>query len=100
MSGQQGTDEVDTGKHEAARQQAEHAEQGGDRAAEMLDEATRTDPDALATALAEDGPVFAGDEGTASDEEVAAISRTVGVGADAPSHAGITGSGSGADAME
>ena len=100
MSDQQGTDEVDTGKHGAARQQAERAEQGGERSADMLDEALRTDPDGLANVLAEDGPVLAGDEGTASDADVAAISRTVAVGADAPSRSGITGSGSGADGME
>lgn len=111
MPDQQGTDEVDTGKHGAARQQAEAAERaeasagaaGADpaadeaRAAGLIDEAMRTDPDGLANALAEDGPVLPGDGGTASDEEVAAISRTIGTGAGAPSRAGITGSGSGAD---
>ncbi len=100
MSDQQGTDEVDTGKHAAARQQAERAEQGGTRADEALDEALRTDPDGLANVLAQDGPVLEGDGGTASDEEVAAISRTIGTRADSPSRSGITGSGSGADDME
>lgn len=114
MSDSQGADEVDTGKHGAARAQAEaaeraelSAEESGDadpaaneaRAADLLDEAMRTDPDGLANALSEDGPLMPGDGGTASDEEVASISRTIGTGADAPSRAGITGSGSGADGM-
>lgn len=114
MSDQQGTDEVDTGKHAAARQQAEAAERaeadadapGSEdpeadetRAAALIDEAMRTDPDGLANVLAEDGPVLPGDGGTASDEEVAAISRTIGTDGDSPSRAGISGSGSGADTM-
>ncbi len=114
MSDSQGTDEVDTGKHGAARAQAEAAERAGagagdlrdadpgadeTRAGDLLDEALRTDPDGLANVLAEDGPALPEDRGTASDEEVASISRTIGTHADAPSRAGITGSGSGADDM-
>ena len=114
MSDSQGSDEVDTGKHGAARAQAEAAERATaaaqdsadadpvadeTRASNLLDEAMRTDPDGLADALAEDGPALPGDGGTASDEEVASISRTIGTHADAPSRAGITGSGSGADDM-
>ncbi len=113
MSDSQGSDEVDTGKHGAARAQAEAAERASDaaddgdadpvaeeaRASDLMDEALRTDPDALADALAQDGPALQGDRGTASDEEVASISRTIGTHADAPSRSGITGSGSGADDM-
>ena len=111
MSDTQGTDEVDTGKHGAARAQAEAAERAADdssdadpvadetRASDLMDAALRTDPDSLANALSEDGPALAEDRGTASDEEVASISRTIGTHADAPSRSGITGSGSGADDM-
>ncbi len=114
MSDSQGSDEVDTGKHGAARAQAEAAERASDaaddadnadpaadetRASDLMDEALRTDPDGLANALAEDGPALPEDRGTASDEEVASISRTIGTHADAPSRSGITGSGSGADDM-
>ncbi len=87
----QGTDEVDSNKHGAARNQAE----AGD-----IDQAQRTDPDALATVLADDGPSVSGDGGIATDEEVAQISRQIVPGADAPSRSGITGSGSGADGMD
>ena len=114
MSDSQGSDEVDTGKHGAARAQADAAMRASEaaddvadgdpaadelRSADMLDEALRTDPDGFANALAEDGPALPGDRGTASDEEVARISRTIGTHDDAPSRAGITGSGSGADDM-
>ncbi len=102
----QGTDEVESNKHGGARQLAEAAERaqadGDDAQADaLLDQALRTDPDGLADALAqdEDGPALAGDADTASDDEVAAISREVRPGSDAPSRAGITGSGSGADDM-
>ena len=100
----QGSDEVDTGKHGGARQQAEAAERAyadGDdtKASDLLDEAMRTDPEGLANALQDDGPSMPGDEGVATDEEVAAISRQVEPRSDAPSRAGITGSGSGADGM-
>ncbi len=114
MSDTQGGDEVDTGKHGAARAQADAAsraleaaddqanadpEADETRAADLVDEAMRTDPDGLANALAQDGPALPADRGTASDEEVASISRTIGLHADAPSRSGITGSGSGADDM-
>ena len=114
MSDTQGTDEVDTGKRGAARAQAEAAERAADaaddsndadpvadetRASDLMDAAMRTDPDGLANALSEDGPALPEDRGTASDEEVASISRTIGTHADAPSRSGITGSGSGADDM-
>lgn len=106
MSDSQGSDEVDGNKHGAARQQADAAEQAdaeGDdtRAEDLMDQALRTDPDGLADALAqdEDAPPLAADRGTASDDEVARISREVQPRSDAPSRAGITGSGSGADGM-
>lgn len=106
MSDSQGTDEVDGGKHGGARQQADaatRAQAAGDdtRAADLLDQALRTDPDGLADALAQDrdaSPVQA-DSGTASDDDVAAISRQIQPASDSPSRAGITGSGSGADGM-
>ena len=103
----QGEDEVDGNKHGSARQMVDAANralaEGDDtRAGDLMDQALRTDPDGLADALAqdEDAPALPGDSGTASDEEVAAISRTVQPHADAPSRAGITGSGSGADGMD
>ena len=114
MSDSQGSDEVDTGKHAAARAQAEAADRASlaaddaqdadpladeTRASDLMDEALRTDPDGLANALTKDGPPLPQDRGTASDEEVASISRTIGTHADSPSRAGITGSGSGADDM-
>ena len=108
MSDSQGTDEVDGGKHGAARAMADAAQDPAlrddvdaddTRTNDLLDTAMRTDPDGLANALAEGGPVLPGDGGTASDEEVASISRTIGVHADSPSRAGITGAGSGADDM-
>ncbi len=107
MSDTQGTDEVDGNKHGGARQLVDAADQalsdGDDTKADMLiDQAMRTDPDGLADALAQDrgATPLPGDADMASDEEVAAISRTMEPGSDAPSRAGITGSGSGADGMD
>ena len=70
----------------------------GDEAERLMAEATRTDPEAAAEALAEtrQGAKLDAAEVT-SDEEVAAITRTIQPNSDAPSRAGITGSGSGAD---
>ncbi len=106
MSDTQGTDEVDTGKHGGARalaQAATRAQAEGDptQAEALLDQAQRTDPDALADALsqADTTPALATDTQPGEDEEIAAISRTIATNADAPSRAGITGSGSGADGM-
>ena len=105
--GTQGEDEVDGGKHGGARQMVDAAERAlaeGDetRADALIDQALRTDPDGLADALAQDSdaPALPGDAVPASDEEVEAISRTIEPHADAPSRAGITGSGSGADGMD
>ena len=97
------------GKHGAARALVEAAlrarEEGDpDRADTLMDEATRADPQAVEDLLMElepaaPGPTDRADAGTASDAEVAAITRTIQPHADAPNRAGITGSGSGADDM-
>ena len=103
----QGTDEVDTNKHGSARQQvdaATRAQAEGDdtRADDLLDQAMHTDPDGLADALAQDRDAapLPGYMDAPDDEAVAAISRTIQPHGDAPSRAGITGSGSGADGMD
>lgn len=91
-------------KHEQARRLAEAAlraqQEGNDAEAERLfQQAERTDPEALVNVLQERGaapaPDLAGRPG--ADEEVAAITETVQPHADAPSRAGISGHGSGAD---
>lgn len=92
------------GKHDAARRMAEAAidaqETGEEERADLLMErAGKTDPEAVTEVLAEhagDAPPNS-DIVTQSDEEVAAISRTIEPGSAAPSRAGITGGGSGAD---
>jgi hypothetical protein len=101
-----GSDENDGGKHGGARQMADaatHAQADGrdGQAADMIDQAMRTDPEGLANALAQEegAPPLPGDADVTDDDEVAAISRTIKPHADAPSRAGITGSGSGADDM-
>ena len=95
------------------REQAEHL---ADRAAQARragspadaegkeDEALRTDPEGLANELAASdaaAPETTPDarDGDTSDEAVHAITGTVRPGSDAPSRAGISGSGSGADNM-
>ena len=91
------------GKHGQARRLADAAlaaqRDGRHEDAERLfDEAQRTDPQALEEALAESRTGAKLDAAEAAgDAEVARISRTVEPGASAPSRAGITGSGSGAD---
>jgi hypothetical protein len=104
-----GGDEVSGGsKHGEARALAEAAlrarDAGNDARADMLlEEARRTDPQAVENLLMELGPHehepqdHGLEDGPATDEEVAAISRTLRPHADAPSRAGITGSGSGAE---
>ncbi|MBV1831034.1 hypothetical protein HNW77_10700 [Komagataeibacter sp. AV436] len=91
-------------RHATARKLAEaglRAERAGeqDRADALFDEAERTDPDALATVLMENPAprrrVPA--RGFGDDAGVARMSRMVEPGADAPSRAGITDEGSGAD---
>jgi hypothetical protein len=87
-------------KHEAARHMAEaamRAEAAGDvdQAASLLDQAEKTDPTAVVETVSE----YSGDTiPTAEDDtELSTASETVVPGSDAPSRAGITGSGSGAD---
>ncbi len=106
MSDSQGGDEVDGGKHGGARElaaAAARAQADGDevQAQALIDQALRTDPEGLGNALAqdEDAPALPGDADAPDDDEVAAISREMQPKADAPSRAGITGSGSGADDM-
>lgn len=92
------------GKHEQARRLAEAAlraqDAGDDAEAERLfDQAQRTDPEAMADELQERNAALREDlaDTPASDEEVAAINETVEPHSDAPSRAGISGPGSGAD---
>ena len=92
------------GRHAAARQMAERAikaQAAGDdeEAGRLFDEAARIDPDAVSAALAERaGDAATGaDAGTQDDAEIAALSRTLEPGSDAPSRSGVTGAGSGAD---
>jgi hypothetical protein len=92
-------------KREIARRLAEAAlaaRRDGDdgRADVLMEQAERTDPEATEEVLAERGAGRAEPAPTPpSDAEVAALSRTVEPGSDAPSRANITGSGSGADNM-
>jgi hypothetical protein len=70
-----------------------------DKAERLMEDARRTDPEAVAEALAETTQGASLDAAeVGSDAEVAAIGRTIQPGSAAPSRAGITGSGSGADA--
>ena len=92
------------GKHAAARQLAEQALRaqavGDEEEAErLLADAERADPQAVAAVLEEhrDDPAPAAAEAPQDDAELAAESRTVEPGADAPSRAGVSGQGSGAD---
>lgn len=87
-------------RHEAARHMAEaalRAEAAGDttQAESLLEQAERTDPDAVIDVVSERSdmalPV------AADDTELSTMSETVQPGSDAPSRAGISGSGSGAD---
>lgn len=103
-------------KFQAATEQAESALRAlsiGEDALAMgfMDEAQHTDPEALATALqrekdSPDAPSATHDvPPPASDKEVAAITRTVQPGVDAPSRAGIVDGngdmdGSGADGQK
>ena len=93
------------GKHAAARQLAEQALRaqaaGDDEEAERLfADAERADPQAVIAVLEEhrgDPPTAAAASEPQDDAELAAESRTVEPGADAPSRAGVSGRGSGAD---
>ena len=107
MADIQEPDDFGEGKHGQARRLADAAltaqrEGRHEDAERLLDEAQRTDPQALEDALA--GTQAGSQAGAkldaaeiATDEEVARISRTIEPGSDSPSRAGITGSGSGAD---
>lgn len=95
------------GKHGAARalaEQAMAAQARGDEdeADRLFAEADKTDPDAVIAVLQESGgtrtqPLT--DMAPQDDDEIAAMSRTVEPGSDAPSRAGVSGSGSGADSQ-
>ena len=92
------------GKHASARQLAEQALRaeaaGDDEEAERLFEAAdKADPQAVIAVLAEhaDDAPRAVDTEEQDDHEVAAMSRTVEPDASAPSRAGVSGRGSGAD---
>ncbi len=79
---------------------AEAARAAGDdeEADRLLAEATRIDPQATEDAIAEE-PAPRSSAAPATDEEVRLVTATVEPHSDAPSRAGITGSGSGADDM-
>jgi hypothetical protein len=92
------------GKHASARQMAEQAlraQAAGDEdeADRLFAVAERIDPEAVVAVLQErrDDPATATDTTPQDDAEIAAMSRTVEPGADAPSRAGVSGRGSGAD---
>ena len=95
------------GKHGAARllaEQALAAQARGDEdeADRLFAEADRADPDAVVAVLQEragDTAPAAGDAMPQDDAEIEALSRTVEPGSDAPSRAGVSGRGSGADNM-
>jgi len=94
------------GKHGAARLLAEQAvaaqARGDDEEADRLfAQAERSDPDAVIAVLQEraaEAPGRTGGDAMPQDDaEIAAMSRTVEPGSDAPSRAGVSGRGSGAD---
>ena len=92
------------GKHGAARalaEQAVAAQARGDEdeADRLFAEADKADPDAVIAVLQErsGSRVRGADPAPQDDEEIAAMSRTVEPGSDAPSRAGVSGRGSGAD---
>jgi hypothetical protein len=77
-----------------------------DRADLLMEQARRTDPEAVEDILIEIAPnERAPDERssaaeTATDREIELISRQIKPGADAPSRAGISATGSGADSQD
>jgi hypothetical protein len=93
------------GRHGAARllaEQAVAAQTRGDEeeADRLFAEADRVDPDAVIAVLQERAgdPAPAGADAMPQDDaEIAAMSRTIEPGSDAPSRAGVSGRGSGAD---
>jgi hypothetical protein len=95
--------DAEAGKHSQARQLAEkaiRAEAAGkeDEANALFAEANRIDPSAVEAALSDAGSDYrAAVEPAGNDEEVARMSREIRPDSAAPSRAGITDSGSGAD---
>lgn len=95
------------GKHGAARllaEQAVAAQARGDEdeADRLFAEADRADPDAVIAVLQEragEAAPAGSDAMPQDDAEIAAMSRTVQPRSDAPSRAGVSGRGSGADDM-
>jgi transcription elongation GreA/GreB family factor len=94
-----GPDQHGQARHLAEKAQQAAAEGDFERAEKLRAQADRTDPEAVADVLDERelGPLNPDDVRPASDEEVAAITRTIQPKSDAPSRAGIVGPGSGAD---
>jgi hypothetical protein len=87
-------------RHEAARHMAEaalRAEAAGDtsQAERLLEQAEKTDPDAVIEVVSEQGDMAIPE--AVDDSELSVASQTMQPGSDAPSRAGISGSGSGAD---
>ena len=93
------------GKHGAARALAEQAlaaqaRGDEDEADRLFAEADKVDPDAVVAVLQERAGARSRrpmDMAPQNDDEIAAMSRTVEPGSDAPSRAGVSGRGSGAD---
>ena len=96
-----GPDQHGQARHLAERAAEAAAEGDTERAERLSIQADRTDPEAVADVLdeREAGPLNPDDSRPASDAEVAAITRTVQPHSAAPSRAGVTGSGSGADGV-
>lgn len=100
---QGGTPDQDGGaddRHQAARNMAEaamRAEAAGDtiKAETLLGQAQKTDPDAVIDVVSERADLAIPEP--VDDSELSTMSETVQPGSDAPSRAGIIGSGSGAD---
>ena len=69
-----------------------------DEADRLFAQAGSIDADVVANALERAALDVGAGSGPRGDEEIAAMSRTVEPGSDAPSRSGITGEGSGADA--
>jgi hypothetical protein len=85
-------------------EQALRAQAAGDQdeADRLFAVAERVDPEAVIAVLQEHSqdPVANTDPGPQDDAEIAAMSRTIEPGADAPSRSGISGRGSGADTQD
>ena len=91
---------MNDGKHDQARKMAEaamRAEQEGDtdRADDLIAQAEKADPDAVLDVISERDDETIPFE--TSNDELSVESETVQPHSDAPSRAGISGSGSGAD---